>query len=241
MTDAPKPKLRWFQFSLRTLLVFVTLCAVPCSWLGVKMQKARQQRKAARAIEELGGEVGWSEPSGPAWLRSLLGDDVFRHVDSVDAFVSDVDDAALENLKALNQVEYLGLVVSPVTDAGLEHLKGLNRLQTLIILEDTDITDAGLAHLKTLTQLEYLCLYATKVTDAGLENLTALKKLQRLDLGRTKVTDVGLEKLTGLDKLQRLNLGGTKVTDAGVKKLQQALPNCTVEFTVMPARCFLGE
>jgi hypothetical protein len=31
---APTPKLRWFQFSLRTLLVFVTLCAILCS-LGV--------------------------------------------------------------------------------------------------------------------------------------------------------------------------------------------------------------
>jgi len=29
--------LRWYQFSLRTLLVFVTLCAMACSWLGVKI------------------------------------------------------------------------------------------------------------------------------------------------------------------------------------------------------------
>ena len=33
----PTPKLRWFQFRLRTLLVVVTLCAVACSWVAVKM------------------------------------------------------------------------------------------------------------------------------------------------------------------------------------------------------------
>jgi hypothetical protein len=52
-----KPKLRWFQFSLRTLLVFVTLCAIPCSWLAVKMQQAKRQREAVVAIEKLGGFV----------------------------------------------------------------------------------------------------------------------------------------------------------------------------------------
>jgi hypothetical protein len=36
MTD-PTPSRRRLQFSLRTLLVFVTLCAIPCSWLAVEM------------------------------------------------------------------------------------------------------------------------------------------------------------------------------------------------------------
>jgi len=37
----PKPTRRWFQYSLRTLLVLVTVCAIPCSWLGVKVQQAK--------------------------------------------------------------------------------------------------------------------------------------------------------------------------------------------------------
>ncbi len=59
----PKPKLRRFQFSLRTLLIFVTLCAIPCSWLAVKIKRFKQRQKAAAAIEKLGGSVHWSERS----------------------------------------------------------------------------------------------------------------------------------------------------------------------------------
>jgi len=34
---SPSRKRRWLQFSLRTLLVFVTLCSVACGWLAGKM------------------------------------------------------------------------------------------------------------------------------------------------------------------------------------------------------------
>lgn len=43
---APKPGRPWFQYSLRTLLLVVTLGAVLCSWLAVKMKEAEEQRIA---------------------------------------------------------------------------------------------------------------------------------------------------------------------------------------------------
>ena len=49
-----KPKRRWFQFSLRTFLVLMTVFAV---WFGWAMNKAREQRKAVAWVEELGGAV----------------------------------------------------------------------------------------------------------------------------------------------------------------------------------------
>ena len=49
----PKPRLRWFQFSVRTLLVVVTFAAIPCSWLAVRMEQARQKRQAAAEIDRV--------------------------------------------------------------------------------------------------------------------------------------------------------------------------------------------
>ena len=64
-----------FQFSIRSLLVLVVVVAIPCSWLAVEMRAAKREQEIAAAIERLDGEVGWSEPSVPAWLRKLLGND----------------------------------------------------------------------------------------------------------------------------------------------------------------------
>ncbi len=53
----PKRNPRWFQYSLRTLLIVVTLFAIPCSWLAVKRQQAKREREAAAEIVKLGGVV----------------------------------------------------------------------------------------------------------------------------------------------------------------------------------------
>lgn len=45
-------KRRWYQFSLRTLLIFVTLFAISCSWFAVKLQQARRQREAVEKIRK---------------------------------------------------------------------------------------------------------------------------------------------------------------------------------------------
>jgi hypothetical protein len=175
MPNSPKVKLRWYQFSLRTLFVFTTLCAVACSWLAVKMQQARKQREAVEAIQKLGGEVKYDyqettilnpQPPGPAWLRKLFGDDFFATVTSVRLS----SDANLGDLKGLTDVRALFLSNIWVTDAGLENLTGMTQLITLF-LDDTQVTDAGLEHLKGLTQLQMLYVGNTQVTEAGVTKL----------------------------------------------------------------------
>ena len=232
---APKPKLRWFQFSLRTLLVVVTLCAIPCSWLAVKLRQARRERAAATAIEKLGGQVEWSKPSGPAWLRSFVGDDSFKTVKGVDVWGSEEappgmglakgtrsedTDAALQNLTVMNQLQRLYLNGSHITDAGLGNLKESNQLQSLD-LHEAKVTDAGLENLKQLHQLQWLDINGTdQITDAGLANLQGLNQLRALYLSGTHVTDAGLEYLQGFTQLQTLDVSHTQVTDAGLEYLR---------------------
>jgi len=154
-TQPPKPKRRWCQFSLRTLLVVMTLF---CVTLGIASYQARRQKAAVNKIHELGGVSLYEynlddpntmgEPPGPAWLVGLIGIDYF-------------DDVVAVGLRDL-----------PTTDADLELLRDLPDLRQLSIRR-TNVTDAGLEHLKGLKHLEYLGLEGTNVTDEG------VKKLQR--------------------------------------------------------------
>lgn len=204
-SDPPKPKRRWYQYSLRTLLIFVTVVAVFCSWFAVRMQRAKRQREAVEAIAKTATRVRYdyharlsqgAKPPDPLRLRKLLGDDFFSDVVVV-GLKSDAGDAELEYFQRLTELRSLGLSDTQITDAGLEHLKGMTSLKWLNLAR-TQVSDAGLEHLKGLTSLETLWLTRTQVTDAGLEHLEGLTSLQELELDQTQVTDAGLVHLKGL-------------------------------------------
>jgi hypothetical protein len=232
---ASRRKLRWFQFSLRTLLVFVTLVALACSWLAVKMKQEKRQREAVAAIQKLGGHVEYDwqrdangnplpdpQPPGPAWLRRVLGDYFF----TTPVRASLGTDVGLEHVEELTQLKELNLGGLQIIGVGAE--EGVE-------FGDSKVTDAGLKHIKGLTRLQSLNLDAFRITDAGLENLKGLTRLQALDLDLpVQVTDAGLEHLKGLRQLKDLWLDNgdithlSHITTGGVRKLQQALPNCKI-------------
>jgi hypothetical protein len=248
-----KPKRRWYQFSLRRLLVFAMLVSIGMCWVGVKLCRARKQRIAVEAIVRAGGFVTYdfvmegSQPRVPAWLLRLLGCDFLFDVSKVSfgdealvttlthlpnlesLFLTDtqVTDVELEHIKGLTNLEVLGLAFTPVTDAGLENLNGLTKLRYLY-LTDTQVTNAGLDNIKGLTDLEFLDLSGTRVTDAGLDSLNALSGLGVLGLDDTQVSDAGIEHLKTFANLELLSVTGTQVTDAGVKELKEALPNVQI-------------
>jgi hypothetical protein len=238
--DPPKRKRRWFQFSLRSVLIAVTLLALACGWLGQKIDQKRKEREALEAIFKSGGDASYdfdirkgrratdSTPPGQEWLRDLLGDNFFSEVvkvsyqgefDSVKRRGGNVTDEALVNLKALPKLRTLYLDFTPkLTDAGLANLNELKQLQALY-LGRMRASDAGMENLKRLTQLQSLALVSTDVTDAGLASLKGLTQLRWLNLSNSKVTDAGLANLKELTQLRSLYLDSTVVTDAGIENL----------------------
>jgi hypothetical protein len=248
MTD-DKPRRRWYQYSLRTLLLLMLLVSVGMSLVATRMRAARRQRDAVAAIKKSGGWVTYSHdddtsfplpgrpPPGPLWLRRLLGDDFFTTVEG--AYVE--SDADFECLERLDQLKRLRCGPE-VTEAGLAHLKDLRHLRDLDLmghrvagakfehitalteLEDlnlsgTDIGDAELERLKTMSQLHFLGLVDTKISDAGLRHLEGLDRLEELLLNKTQIGDTGVEHLKGLTRLKRLGLGETRITDAALECL----------------------
>jgi hypothetical protein len=160
---------KWrFQFSLRSLLLWMAAVAMTCGWLTGEMRAAERQQETVQAIKVLQAGVGYDyqrggiesaesddgnpyhSPLRPEWLRNLVGRD----------FVATVTTVSFGSLS--------------VTDEDMHHVQGLTHLSKLD-LAGTAVTDAGLANLKGMTHLEELWLGKTGVTDAGLECLETMR------------------------------------------------------------------
>jgi hypothetical protein len=95
----PKRKRRWFQFRLRSLLIGVTLLAVPMGYVGWQVKIVRE-RRALRENPQFCEPFFLTEDSqgtsALSWMRRLFGD-----VESV-GFIADdnVTDAELERCRA---------------------------------------------------------------------------------------------------------------------------------------------
>jgi hypothetical protein len=232
------------------------------------MEQARRQKETVEALRKkhaivkynyesgtpnyrfFQGEAEEPSPPGPAWLRSVLGDDIFRSVTGVDftgisrpgqMFIINpavsVTDADLEYLRALKQLEWLNLSGTSITNKGLENIKGLSRLRKLD-LNNTQITDEGLECLQDLKLLECLDLSETKITDDGLSRLKGHKQLKILILEDTKITDAGLKHLQEMNQMKRLCLGHTAVTSTEVGKLRKILPKVLIY--ILPRKYYQG-
>jgi hypothetical protein len=43
--EPPKRRRRWFQFSLRSLMIFTVVCEIPFGWFGARMRRAERQKE----------------------------------------------------------------------------------------------------------------------------------------------------------------------------------------------------
>ena len=68
------------------------------------------------------------------------------------------------------------------------------------------------------------------LTEQGLRHLRAFSRLRVLDLQDAPVTDAALIHLQRLKSLRSLNLRGTNLSAPAIKKLQNALPQCNIEW-----------
>ncbi len=239
-TSSPKHKLRWFQFSLRTLLVVMT---VICVFLGTVFNyvvlPAERQRAAVQAIAKFQKSQKSryllpftyepieyaSAPKDEFWLigklRLALPRDYFDPVVSVDLSTCEFQDSDLVFLKQLPRLHALNLINTDVTDAGLENLKDLVNFEFLYLIgrKRENLTDIGIAHLKKLKKLKTLWIRDSTITDAGISYLSGMTELRELDLRGSNISDSGLTHLRGLTNLDSLDLCGSKITGTGLADL----------------------
>lgn len=238
------PNRRWFQFSLRSLLVLFTVFGV---WLGLHIRSARRQQQAVAAIKAYGGWVYYdfqkyntrtgafdpkAETWAPRWLVSRSGLDLFHDVEAVNLVFNDDTAQRLDNnnltadaiphLSALPHVRALYLQKTQVTDEGMKVIGGLKNLEVLLVWDASEITDAGTVHLQGLERLEQLHLSNARITDESLKTFSRLPRLIGLSLQGNRFTDKGLAYLQGMQQLETLwiGLGDPQITDTGLAHLK---------------------
>ena len=152
---------RWrFQFSIRSLLVLVVVVALPSSWLTVEMKAAKKQRDAVTVVERSGGWVRYDyefncsggfidfvfvDPSHPAWLCKLLGEDFVANVIEAQVY----NDKGLKGVKDLARLRYLWIgtsVYEPTDFVGMIFRRHSLDAEPLG-LPDRGVTDTGLAYI----------------------------------------------------------------------------------------------
>lgn len=199
----------WKRFSLRTLLLFMTVC---CLLLGVwsySVEPFRRQAASLAMVKDLKGGVETVPADGTWWQRwlvtTLVGPDSYVYATSVSLEGRSVDD---EDLRALD---------------GLVHLRELN-------LDRTHLTDEGMTALEDLQGLNTLSLKFTNVSDQSAEVLVSLSGLDTLYLTGTHITDDAIPKLAKLQTLRELYVRWTRMSDSGAERLRAAMPNCSVYY-----------
>jgi WD40 repeat protein len=139
---APRgPRIGWWLAVLILLVVAAAALVVGTAW-------NRQQSLIAQ-IEALQGQVE-TRPVGPAWLRQLVGEPRMRGWDAIigiNLADREVDDAWLERIRHLEDLEWIDLTNTKVTEQGLRQLAQLPNLKE-IYLEETTVSDEALAALE---------------------------------------------------------------------------------------------
>ena len=216
---------RWYQVSLRSLLLLITVAGVGLGWVGSERKQSQyemqiaEQLTASGANVDIAGRFDNADPFvQPTWWRNILSKLCGPRVRQVSVDGHRLSD--LSSIAGLKSIKGLALHFTQVSDlAPLSELTSLER----ITIDGSPVGDIEpLARLKNLTGLD--------LNMANVSDLSPLSSLDNLELLRVQATQVrDVSPLVGLTRLRYINIVGTLVSDEQVQILQKALPNCKIE------------
>ncbi len=205
MANVPTPWARrvrrWLRFSLRTLLVFVTLL---CIVLGIWLERVRRQYAIVKAISDTGGWVEYEiedakverDKKEPLWHKNPFGRDLFHCVRS----------ATVKDRQLLKRIAKLrGLTSLTVRDTKLrdDDLLALVGCKSLRSLELTGSWREGMwIGMPTFHPTGNVQIESAPLTDRALENVVRLESVQHLEISGTHFSKKGLQQLAALKRLK---------------------------------------
>ena len=233
---------RRFQYSLRTLLVALTVFSVV---VGIHGQRARRQRDVVDRLRAKRGVVvrydyEWEHSrstnrsgiAAPPLGTKPLGIDMVADVVGVMVLGwhrgsgTPFDDTDMALVSVLSKLEHLRLDGTKVTDHGLGSLVGLRHLKSLY-LRGSSVTDMGVKDIAQLPELSALILDCpSPINEAGFDLLAQCPSLTFLDLRDTPITDSGLLELARSNSLKEIHLSGRQLSSNGQSAFEQINTRC---------------
>lgn len=230
MSESPRLRNsnRWITYSLRSLLLLLSLAAALFAYIAYERRQSDQEQRAYKTLDALNGiiKLQKNHPQRPPWLQSILGDDSFSYVESIDLSgdpsygETNPTDEKLRAIRFFTRTKEINFENMTIHDESLKPLSGFHQLESLAISRCQFITDEGLAHISNLPRLERLDLSDMEaITDRGMLHLSRLPRLKFLDLSSTGIGDDGLEFIARNKTLESIGLDETRVTHEGMKHI----------------------
>jgi hypothetical protein len=219
---------RFFQISIRTLLLLTTLIAVALGILARVNHRVQEQKIAVARIKAIGGQVlyNYEEGKSPArqtrtppgwpWLRKLVGDEYFQDVVGITLDGTPVSDADLGVISRLRGMKTLSVNGREKTENSRYVIRKPFHYPEPVF---SRITDDGIQRLGPQRNLQVAMLAHTSIGDEGVKGIALWPRLEVLNLEGTQVTSGGIELIEKLEHLKSLNLRKTKIDDSAVASL----------------------
>ncbi len=220
--------MRYFQFSMRTMLIATSMGAIGVGYLGWHVRRLNQIAndvsflRSTRANVDLAtldstliSKLTSSFSGYPTSVRKYFGTPAIADVDK---FV-----AAIERNPSITELVVDG---SHLEDAHVQRLLSLP-LKSLCVSQCSAGHDLIAEASNSIT---WLGLQRTRVDDRSLQAMGALRNVEHLDLTRTSVSDDSIDFLAQLPSLKKLIIRRCKITAAGRVRLTSLRPNLAIDW-----------
>ncbi len=236
-----------FRFSLRSLLVVISVAAV---WCAFHANRGRYERSVERELIAAGAKVDsgldrvTGKPRDPStserFLRSVFAQRFIRrvqsqhkplvpelldrvwhlpHLESVSFIDCQLSDHHFQSLGYATGLEMLQLLGPGPTDEGLKGLESLKQMR-YVHISQADVGDATLRRLAGLQWLETIELHGTSITGQNVPSLACRRTLIRFAANDSPFHNDFLATLAACRNLQYLELVRTEISDDGVAHLR---------------------
>lgn len=244
-----RAKRRWFQFSLRALVVLMLLVSLVLGYWGYARRRSQRQWEAVRVLQSESGQFRSKDdnivasPTTPGWQK-WLGVDCPQELK---AFEMNRDfQLSFAELEEMPQLEAIYLRRTPTSDEDLVAVAKLPRLRFLSVDSEL-ITDVGVSHIATNTGVRRLSINGRRLTARALCEIARLPHLETLHfvgnpgryekniplrhkrspffplLDGCSISDIELAQLGTCETLEVLCMKAPeyKITGAGIKSLSR--------------------